>query len=196
MRRPTALPMLLLALALPMLLLALALPAQAEIYRWTDAGGRTVYGDTPPEGVEATRVRVDAPAATTPGLPEAEARRILQRPLDREEEAPEQGYTRVQITQPPDDGVVRTNTGEVQVAVTTEPALQQAQDHRIRLLLDGQAMGSGAGNRFALTQVTPGTHTLRAEVIDASGAVLLRSGESRFHLLRTTVQQQTRPRDG
>lgn len=189
MRRPATPPLLLLALVL-------ALPAQAEIYRWTDAEGRTVYGDTPPEGVEAARVRVDAPAATTPGIPEAEARRILQRPSGREEETSEQGYTRVEIGQPPHDGVVRTNTGEVQVTVTTEPALRQGEDHRIRLLLDGQAMGSGAGNRFALSQVDPGSHTLRAEVIDASGTVLLRSEESRFHLQRTTVRQQTRPRDG
>ncbi|MFP4079674.1 MAG: DUF4124 domain-containing protein [Ectothiorhodospira sp.] len=179
--------------SLPLLLLALALPAQAEIYHWTDAQGRTVYGDTPPEGVKASPVQVDAPSATTPGIPEAEARRILQRPLGTNGDSTDATYTRVEITQPPHDGVVRSNTGEVEVAVTTEPALQEAEDHRIRLLLDGESMGSGAGARFALSQVDPGTHTLRAEVIDASGAVLLRSDESRFHLQRTTVRQQTRP---
>jgi len=33
-----------------------ALEAGADVYKWTDANGRVVYGDTPPPGVIATRV--------------------------------------------------------------------------------------------------------------------------------------------
>ena len=44
-----------------------ALPAAAALYKWTDENGRTVYGDTPPPGVEAERISVAAP----PGDPNA-----------------------------------------------------------------------------------------------------------------------------
>jgi hypothetical protein len=38
-----------------------ALPAAAALYKWTDENGRIVYGDTPPPGVKAERVKAAAP---------------------------------------------------------------------------------------------------------------------------------------
>lgn len=46
---------------LPVLLLALALPAQAQIYKWTDAQGRTHFSNqTPPADVKAVVVDPNA----------------------------------------------------------------------------------------------------------------------------------------
>lgn len=48
-------------------LLATAFAATAEtFYKWTDAQGNIHYSDKAPKGVEATRIEVDAAAATAP----------------------------------------------------------------------------------------------------------------------------------
>ncbi|MCG5494298.1 MULTISPECIES: DUF4124 domain-containing protein [Ectothiorhodospira] len=178
-----------------LLLLTLAAPAMAEVYRWTDDQGNTVFGDTPPDGVDATPMNVRSPTVT-PGLPNA--REILERPTPREEaQAREQarsaGYTGISIASPGDDDVVRTNLGEVNVSVQVDPELQSDQGHRVRIVLDGQTAAVGESTRFTLEEVTPGTHTLRAEILDSNDRTLKASEESTFHLLRTTVRQQTRP---
>jgi hypothetical protein len=44
-----------------LLLLVLAAPAQAQVYRWTDAGGGVHYSNTPPPaGVRAQTLNIDA----------------------------------------------------------------------------------------------------------------------------------------
>ncbi len=50
---------------LPCLLLCAANAAGAEMYKWTDAQGRTEYGQHPPSGVQAERLR-RAPGPATP----------------------------------------------------------------------------------------------------------------------------------
>src|SRR5690242_7554447 len=37
--------------------LAFSAGAWAQMYKWKDANGRTRYGDTPPPGVDATRIK-------------------------------------------------------------------------------------------------------------------------------------------
>jgi len=51
-------------LALAALLIATG--AAAQVYRWTDAHGRTVYGDKPPPGVNAQKV--ENSVSVVPGL--------------------------------------------------------------------------------------------------------------------------------
>jgi len=46
--------------------------AQAQAYRWVDKNGHVEYGDTPPSGTKATRLRGVAPAPAQPGASSAE----------------------------------------------------------------------------------------------------------------------------
>lgn len=49
------------------LALSLSATALAQQYKWTDQNGRVQYGDTPPPGVKATRLRgSSAPAPASP----------------------------------------------------------------------------------------------------------------------------------
>ena len=48
--------------------LGFAAAAFAQQYKWTDQSGRVQYGDVPPAGVSATRLR-----PTAPGVPAAES---------------------------------------------------------------------------------------------------------------------------
>lgn len=49
--------------------LAFSAGAAAQLYKWKDQDGRTRYGDTPPPGVDATRMR-GASGGTPPPAPE------------------------------------------------------------------------------------------------------------------------------
>jgi len=56
--------------------MAFATAAMAQQYKWVDANGKVQYGDTPPPGVEATRLKpppagASAPAAAPKVNPEA-----------------------------------------------------------------------------------------------------------------------------
>lgn len=77
--------------ALPALLaLALALPAQATLYKWVDANGRTVYSDQPPPGNVKSEVMGAAPPPANPDAAKELANReaeFRKRQQDRGDEA-------------------------------------------------------------------------------------------------------------
>jgi len=59
-----------------------AAPAQADVYKWQDEKGRTIYGDTPPPGVKSSPVEApitvihdDNAPYQAPAAPEAPAAR-------------------------------------------------------------------------------------------------------------------------
>ena len=93
------------------LLLALALPASAQIYKYTDANGNTVFTNQPPDGTAAESVELP-PTNTvemqTPSMPPAEDDTSAQ------SEAP---YTELSLTGIPDDEAMRANNGTFIVGV-------------------------------------------------------------------------------
>jgi hypothetical protein len=69
--------------------MAFATAAMAQQYKWVDANGKVQYGDTPPPGVEATRLKPppSAPAAAPKVNPEAAFRNRQQERQKGEEKA-------------------------------------------------------------------------------------------------------------
>jgi hypothetical protein len=70
--------------------MAFAAAAMAQQYKWVDANGKVQYGDTPPPGVQATRLKpppagVSAPAAAPKGNPEAAFRKRQQERQEKDE---------------------------------------------------------------------------------------------------------------
>ncbi|MEA3193869.1 MAG: hypothetical protein QOD26_2202 [Betaproteobacteria bacterium] len=63
-----------------MLVLGFAAGASAQQFRWIDKEGRVQYGDTPPPGVKATRLK-PPPAGTAPS---AAAKKDAEKPLTPE----------------------------------------------------------------------------------------------------------------
>lgn len=57
---------------LAIILIALSLPAAAQVYKWTDENGRTVFGQRPPATAESEHVPI---GETNGALPPAEAYR-------------------------------------------------------------------------------------------------------------------------
>jgi len=139
------------------LLCAIALPAAAQIYKYTDANGNTVFTNQPPEGQAAEAVELP-PTNTVESQPPSV--------VEQAEPAAAQvaSYKVLQLTDVPSDEALRANNGTFTVGVQIEPRLQPG--HLLRLLLDGQPHGQAANvTRLQLVGVARGEHSLAVEVL-------------------------------
>lgn len=150
-------------LMLACLLLALALPASAQIYKYTDAKGNTVFTNQPPDGTPAESVElpktntVQMQAPTVPVEPEPETQ---SGPF----------YRTLALTGIPDEEALRANNGTFTVGVRLEPRLVNG--HRLRLLLDGKPYGQPSNvPRLQLTNIDRGEHSLAVEVLNGNESI-------------------------
>jgi hypothetical protein len=145
-------------LLLTCLLLGLALPAAAQIYKYTDANGNTVFTNQPPEGV-ATQ-NIELPPTNT-----VEMQVPTPAPADTANQTNAgPAYKVLELTGLPDDEALRANNGTFSVNVRIEPRL--APGHSLRLLLDGKPYGQPSNvPRLQLTEVARGEHSLAVEVL-------------------------------
>lgn len=147
------------------LLVILAASATAEIYKYTDDKGNTVFTNQPPEGVAAEEVKLP-PANTvnikTPDLPPP-------LPDERQGES-RQPYASLSIGGIPDDEALRANNGTFSVTAQLDPPLLPG--HQVRFLLDGipQAPASPSTS-LQLNNIDRGTHRLEVEVLDGERVV-------------------------
>jgi hypothetical protein len=151
-------------LILTCLLLVLALPASAQIYKYIDASGNTVFTNQPPLGVDTQPVELP-PTNTvemqTPGVSATPER----------SEAPAQApYRLLRLTDLPSAEALRANNGTFSVGVELEPRL--ASGHRLRLLLDGQPYGQPSTVlSLQVINVDRGEHSLAVEVLSGDVSI-------------------------
>lgn len=170
--------------------------AFAEVYRWIDENGNTVYSDQPVDN--AVEIELPEVSTYTPVVvPDEE----LTEPADTiddgstENEVPPAPDYQLQIASPQDDEAVRANAGDLTVNLQIRPALSQKRGDMIQLRMDGRPYGEPhSGLSFNLTNVDRGTHTLAAVVMNANGEVIAESPSIKFHLLRNTILLN--PNDG
>lgn len=147
------------------LLLGLALPVTAQIYKYTDANGNTVFTDQPPEG-QATQ-NVELPKTNSVSMPAAAPPAPATSPDTSANVAP---YSTLQLTGIPDDEALRANNGTFSVSVLIEPRL--ASNHRLRLLLDGKPHGQpGNVPRLQVSNADRGEHSLAVEVLSGEQSI-------------------------
>lgn len=164
------------------LALALALPAGAQIYKYTDAKGNTVFTNQPPEGGRAQPVEL--PPTNT-----VESQKPASAP-EKAQEDPEGRYTVLQLVNLPTDEALRSNNGSFTVSVALEPRLRPG--HSLRLLMDGQPYGQPTNiPYFQITEAARGEHTLVAEVI-AQGRSLQQSAPVTVTVQRISVNSPAR----
>ncbi|MDH3642143.1 MAG: DUF4124 domain-containing protein [Gammaproteobacteria bacterium] len=161
--------------------------ADKQIFKTTDADGNVVFTDVPPRAQEsAEKIDLLAPnsfGTEQPGIATASDRPRRSERGDDEQPVVAPVYQSLTIMTPGDQANVRENAGNVDVQAAIEPGLHPG--HSLRLLLDEVPAGSaGEGPVFSLTNVDRGTHTLKAEIVDSSGAVIFTSDPSTFHLQR------------
>ena len=167
------------------LLLALALPTSAQIYKYTDANGNTVFTNQPPDGTAAESVELP-PTNTvemqTPSIPASNDNTAAQ------SEAP---YAELSLTGIPDDEAMRANNGTFIVGVNIQPRLQPG--HRLRLILDGEPYGQASNvPSLQLTNLDRGTHNLAVAVV-AGERIVQQSATETFTVQRISVNSPARP---
>ncbi len=159
----------------------MSMSVQAEIYRWVDAAGNTVYGDNPPKQSAAKPVNLpvltvaDSPAPAPAAQP------------DTAPAAEEQAYTDFAITSPSADEAIRANEGNVTVSVSLKPALKPGDS--VALYLDSKQVGSGTALSFALTEVERGEHSVFAVLSNAEGDIIQNTEPVKFSVLRHSALQ-------
>ena len=166
------------------LLLALALPASAQIYKYIDANGNTVFTNQPPEGVAAesinlpptNTVETQAPAIAPDNSSDS-----------TQSEAP---YAVLSLTGIPDEEAIRANNGSFVVGVNIEPRLQPG--HLLRLILDGQPYGQASNvPSLQLTELDRGEHSLAVAVM-AGDRIVQQSTSETFTVQRVSVNSPAR----
>ncbi|WP_278414071.1 DUF4124 domain-containing protein [Stutzerimonas kunmingensis] len=165
--------------ALFSLLFILSLPAFAEIYKYTDAQGNTVFTNQPPEGVQADTV--DLPPANTVNIRTPEP----PPPLPDSQQTQSAPYQSLMLSGIPDEEALRANNGTFVVSALLEPPLRPG--HSLRFVLDGipQAAASVATS-LQLNNVERGEHRLHIEVMSGE-QVIQRSQPELFTVQRVNT---------
>ena len=140
-------------------------------WKWTDEDGLVHYSDVPIAGAEPVNLS-EYNKKTGARISNGRTTRSTSEP------AKEFIYDSITIASPSAEETLWNIEGLLNVSVAVSPGLQRG--HRIRAYFDGDARDVG-GTSFQILNVYRGTHSLQAEIIDATGRVSLRSPASRFY---------------
>ena len=157
---------------IPVLLLPIIVAA-ATVYKAIDVDGNISFSDQPSS--DATKIKIrPAPALAMPAT----------RELRHDDEVEENvtGYAELVIRRPLDEETIRSNPGNLNVALALTPALEL--NHNVVLQLDSKEIATAASLNFLLNNIDRGEHRLRARVVDENKKVLIESEEITFFLHR------------
>lgn len=168
---------------------------QAGIYRSVDAEGNVVFTDEPSPGAEKIEISPSTVISSDQGITsgDEETDDILKLSPEGESQTfePEADAIpsyQIRIIAPADDESIWVNNGNVSVSMIVEPQLDAERGDLIVLNLDGAAVGQAQPTTtFQLNNLSRGTHTVSATVVDRSGSALTSSETVTFHLHRASV---------
>lgn len=167
--------------ALYVLVALTAVPAFAgqAVWKWVDDKGVTHFSDQPVPG--ATKMELNSAPAPSPAATPA----YTPPPTTTRPTGP--AYSRLAVESPAQDESVINTGGKVTVRLALTPAL--AQDHVVALFLDGSRVEDFPPNATSheLSEITRGTHTLKAVVSTAQGDVVQESRLSTFHVRQESI---------
>lgn len=153
--------------------------AFAQAYRWVDEEGVVQYSDRPVPGAE----RVVLPKSNT-----TTTRRYETTPASNtattEPPAGPFRYESLTVAAPAAEETLWNIEGVLNVSLALSPALQPG--HQVRVYFDGEAQAV-TGTSFQIAEVHRGVHNIQAEVIDATGKLMIRSQPNRFYVQQNTV---------
>lgn len=157
-----------------LLLLGFTSSAYAKMYRWVDDHGKVHYSDQAPsddaEAYEPPPI-LTVPAKNPGGLI----------PL-KKSTAPVK-YKAFAINVPSNDHVFTPDkTESISVSAQLEPGLQAAAGHRIDFYVDGQLHSKSNQTSWTLKDLSRGTHTVSAKVVDKKGKTHVSTESISFHI--------------
>ena len=153
-----------------------------EVYKWVDEDGVVHFSDQPAPGAEvihipdSSRTRPARAPQSRTATPSAEAQRAAaSTPFS---------YESLSFTSPSPEQTLWNIGGTLNVSIALSPALRASD--QVRLYFDGEAQTID-GLQTELQEVWRGTHNLQAEIVDANGALMIRSDPIRFYVQQTSI---------
>lgn len=158
------------------LLALLSTGALAEIYRYTDANGKTVFTDRPPAG-DATPIEL--PPANTVEMKVPEPTPHAEGSEPGEPRAP---YRTLSVGGIPQGEALRANAGVITLTAQLDPPLRRG--HLLRFLFDGEPVAEAStATMLQLQDVDRGEHSVQLEVLSGE-RVIQRSAIEQFTVQR------------
>jgi len=152
----------------------------SAIYKSVDENGNTVFSDSPPDS-NAEKIEL-GPINTIPA-PDLPARRNN----PDEPTARDSRYETFEITRPQPDESIRSNAGNISIALKVAPAIDRGANDQIVITMDGREIARGTQTSINLDNVPRGSHTLNAVIVSSNGKKLATANSVEFHVLRVTV---------
>ncbi len=156
----------------------------AGIYKSYDTDGNVVFTDVPAENAE----KVDLPDITT-------FKSQPYKPIQSSQPASGNKEVRydLRLVQPANKETVRDNSGNVPVEIEVKPALRRELGHHMLLWLDNQKPIKFTSNRYQLSNIDRGTHTVSVKVVDDEGKALSTTQTNTVYVKRHSVNFNARP---
>lgn len=159
-----------------------------DVYRWVDADGQTHFSDQWRPGAEKIRIETSPGFSMPQPAPRATQPARGQTPVA----AAGRAYESLEIESPTQEEVLWNIEGQLRVSLRVVPALQPG--HDLRLYLNGQVQDIPAGStELQLKDVFRGVHTLKAEVVNEAGTVLISSPTRSFAVRQTSIANPANP---
>jgi hypothetical protein len=156
------------------------------VYKTKDSSGAPVFTDRGSSASE--EITIEDPITFPSAVFEEDDQGIDYQNMKSESDAPQiTSYSRVAITSPTDQQVIRDNAGNLTVNGLLPANISPG--HQARLLLDGKVAAIYQGSSVQLENIDRGTHTLQLDIADKkSGKVLIASDPISVTILRHSVQ--------
>lgn len=153
-----------------------------QAYKWVDESGVVHYSDRPEPGAEEFMLPTIR-RASRPVSPVASrsASRSANTPAAT---SPTFSYESLIVAVPAAEETLWNIEGVLDVTLDLRPALQPG--HSVRIYFDGtpQLVSSAS---FQIPEVYRGVHNLQAEVVDATGKLMIRSLSNRFYVQQNAI---------
>ena len=163
---------------LALLVLLFAGGVFADAYTWTDEDGVVHFSDRPHPGAQTIDLGESSGPRPEPATSSAPVRSAPPPDLTPK-------YTSIEIVNPAAEETLWNIETILNVDLDVTPALMPG--HQIRVYFDGMPR-LVTGTSFQVQPVYRGVHNLQAEIIDATGTLLIRSLPSRFYVQQNSVR--------
>ncbi len=151
----------------------------SEIYKWTDSNGNVHYSDKPAPGAE----QVNIPTGEVFSSPSKEPE---ENPPEEKNTPAETGYEKISIIEPADQTTIRNPQGTVSVALNLQPQLRK--EDAVQVLVDGEPISPPKpATVFFLQNLTRGSHTITAQVVNSEGNILKTSDSITIFMMQPRV---------
>jgi len=161
------------------------LVSAGAFYKWVDSKGVTHYDAKKPNHDAEVITTVDSPAASSPA-PYPSQGNSDGDTHDEGSEDSATGYSKFAIAEPESEATIRSNEGIVNISFFITPGLRSG--HKIVITLDGRKLKDQlSSTQFSLKDLPRGTHTLKADIIDAKGQILSSTQTVSFHLRQHSI---------